>query len=176
MTKPSLLYHFRSKDELRRGVLDNLFDHWATVLPRLLRAVTTGEGQFDALMSELLTFFSDDEDRALLVVRELMDRPDEMQGRILDSLQPLVRLIADYMRRGQTAGRLQKDVDPEAYILHMIALTISSVATGRLLEPVLAGGSDPARKRQANELMRIARTSLFAMPGSEPPRDAVEKE
>lgn len=160
MTKPSLLYHFASKDELREKVLDQLFEHWATTLPRMLRAVTSGAGQFDALMQELTAFFAEDPDRARLLVRELIDRPDEMRRRIGESLAPLVVLITDMMRKGQRRGEVQKSVDPESYILHMIGLTLATVSAAPVMEPVV--GEKGGQERLLNELLRIARTSLFA--------------
>src|SRR5262245_17470677 len=71
--KQSLLYHFNSKDDLRRAVHQKMLDHWNHTLPRLLQAATSGEGQFDAVVGELVTFFVTDPDRARLIVRELLD-------------------------------------------------------------------------------------------------------
>ena len=36
--KPSIMYHFESKEALRHAVLDHVFQHWNDVLPRLLQA------------------------------------------------------------------------------------------------------------------------------------------
>ena len=42
---------------------------------------------------------SEDPDRARLVVRELMDRPEAMRNRLSQTLTPWVTLIADYIRK-----------------------------------------------------------------------------
>jgi AcrR family transcriptional regulator len=177
ITKPSLLYHFASKDVLRESVLDKLFEHWATTLPRLLRAVTSGEGQFEVLMQELVVFFRADADRARLIVRELMDRPDEMRRRVTESLTPLVRLIADTVRKGQALGQVQASADPEAYILHMIGLTLATVAAEPIVTPVLSEDRG-ASERYVQELLRIAHSSLFSherSPGARGRRAAQER-
>lgn len=165
ITKPSLLYHFPSKDQLREEVLGDVFEHWTTRLPNLLRAVTSGTGQFEALMDELVAFFREDTDRAHLLLREFMDRPEEMRKRVGASLRPLVVLVADTMRRGQAAGTLLGDVDPEAFVLHMIGSTIALVVAVPVIEVILATEGTTALDRQERELRRIAYTSLFPNPG-----------
>ena len=42
MSKPSLLYHFGSKESLRRAVLEQLLDGWKELVPRLARAEKAG--------------------------------------------------------------------------------------------------------------------------------------
>jgi TetR/AcrR family transcriptional regulator len=161
--KPSLLHHFPSKNELLRGVLDVLFEHWTEVLPRLLEAVTSGRARFfEAITAELITFFSDDPDRARLVVRELLDRPVQMQGRLAQTLTPWVTLIADYIRKSQATGQVAEGVDPEVYILHVVTLTVSAIAAMPVVGQALSGGTkEEIAERQLRELSRIARASLF---------------
>lgn len=161
--KPSLLHHFPSKNELLRSVLDNLFEHWTEVLPRLLEAVTSGRAQFfESIIRELTTFFGDDPDRARLVVRELLDRPQQMQSRLAQTLTPWVTLIADYIRRSQQKGEAAEDVDPEAYIVHIVTLTVSGIAAMPVIGQAMRGSQDESSQRLQRELARIARSSLFA--------------
>ena len=161
--KPSLLHHFPSKNELLRGVLDVLFEHWTEVLPRLLEAVTSGRARFfEAINAELITFFSDDPDRARLVVRELLDRPLQMQGRLAQTLTPWVTLIADYIRKGQQTGHVAEGVDPEVYILHVVTLTVSAIAAFPVVGQALSGSKEEIAERHVRELTRITRASLFA--------------
>jgi len=161
--KPSLLHHFPSKNELLRGVLDVLFEHWTEVLPRLLEAVTSGRARFfEAINAELITFFSDDPDRARLVVRELLDRPVQMQGRLAQTLTPWVTLIADYIRKSQQTGHVAEGVDPEVYILHVVTLTVSAIAAFPVVGQALSGSKEEIAERHVRELSRITRASLFA--------------
>jgi TetR/AcrR family transcriptional regulator len=159
--KPSLLHHFPSKNELLRGVLDNLFEHWTESLPRLLEAVTSGRGRFEAITAELVRFFREDPDRARLVIRELMDRPEGMQARLATTLTPWVTLIADYIRKSQDAGHVPAEVDPEVYILHIVTLTVSAIAALPVVGGALPGKRDEVVERHLRELMRMARSSLF---------------
>lgn len=165
--KPSLLYHFPSKNELRLAVLDGLLERWNDVLPKLLMAAAGGEDRFETIVRETVTFFNEDPDRARLLMREILDRPEDMRTRLEEHVAPWVNVVAEYIRKGQRSGELHHNVDPEAYILQVVNLIVSGVASascldGGLLPPKSPQG-DPAT-RHARELMRIARVSLFVEP------------
>jgi TetR/AcrR family transcriptional regulator len=162
--KPSLLYHFASKEKLRLAVLDEVLVRWGEVLPRLLMVAAGGDERFNDLMKECVGFFTEDPDRARLVLRELLDRPADMSARLETHVQPWVGAIADYVRRGQEDGEVHADVDPEAYVLQMINLIVCGVACASSLQ----GGLLPSKstkgkpsERHTRELLRIARYSLF---------------
>ena len=163
--KPSLLYHFPSKDELRAGVLEQMLTHWNEAVPRILRAATTGPEQFDAIAAETLKFFKSDPDRARLLLRELLDRPEEMAPLVLLRVAPWTKIVCDYIRKGQDAGRIHKDVDPEAYVAQVINLVLSGFATHACLRALLAEGSGQeesiAAERLLVEMLRVAKSSLF---------------
>jgi TetR/AcrR family transcriptional regulator len=174
VTKQTLLYHFPSKDALRRAVLDGVFEHWRQRLPRILEAVTSGQGRFEALHEELLGFFESEPDRARLLVRELLDNPEQMRRLVLENLRPWVLLIAEYVREGQRLGMIHPDLDPEAYILHVITLVVAHVACEGVLAAVL-GGQSGTRSRERAELTRLTRSALFTAgerfrSGAEPER------
>jgi TetR/AcrR family transcriptional regulator len=153
--KQSLLYHFRSKDELRKRVLDALLSRWSDVLPRLLLAATSGEGQFDAVVAETIGFFAQDPDRARLLLREILDRPADVQGMIDTHVVPWVEVVCGYIRKGIERGHIAPDADPQAYVLAVIHLILSAVATADCF------GRVADRGRQIAELLRITKTSLF---------------
>lgn len=162
VSKPSVLYHFSSKDALRRGVLDQVMEHWNGVLPRLMQAATTGEHRFEALMGESIAFFAEDHDRARLLMRELLDRPDEMRALFRQYVGPWLTIMADYIRRGQQEAIIYPEVDPETYIIEVIQLMVTTIALGGVFESLLSSSSGaPARARQIAEVTRIARSALF---------------
>jgi AcrR family transcriptional regulator len=165
ITKQTLLYYYPSKEELRRSVLGQLVEHWRQTLPRLLDAVTSGKGKFEALTGELVRFYHADPDRARLILREMLDRPDDMRALLVEGLRPWLLLVAEYIRQGQASGILYEDVDPESYVMHVILLVAGTVANLQVLPRVLSdnGGRDAAtaEKRYLDELFRMARSSLF---------------
>lgn len=173
--KPSLLYHFNSKDDLRRGVLENMLGHWNEVVPRLLKAATSGHEQFEAVATETIEFFRADPDRARLLLRELLDRPEEMEPLIESHVQPWTKIICDYIRKGQQQGRVHPEIDPEAYVVHMITLMVSGVALQDSIVALMPAGSadrDALVSRYVVELLRVARAGLFIDPAAA--REAID--
>jgi AcrR family transcriptional regulator len=155
--KPSLLYHFPSKDALRHGVLEQMVTHWKDVLPRVLLAATSGEGQFEGVLGAMLEFFDASPDRARLLMREVLDRPHEMAGLAMQHVRPWVEVVANYIRKGQKQGLVRPDVDPEAYTIQVIIMLVGSVANRDAL------GTLPA-DRNRREILRFARAALFVNP------------
>src|SRR5688572_31055506 len=96
--KPSLLYHFVSKEDLRRCVLERLLGHWSEVIPSILRAANSGAEQFEAIAGLTLAFFEEDPNRARLLLRELLDRPQEMAPLIELQVRPWAGIMSDYIR------------------------------------------------------------------------------
>ena len=165
--KPSLLYHFASKEQLREEVITGLLEHWGSVLPRIMSSAMGERRRLDALMHEVLAYFAVAPHRARLLLREMLDRPTEIKKRLGQSLGPWLALLADYIRRGQHDGSVQPDLDPEAYLSHVVTAVLASVALGdvtTLYTP--RQGRERAMERHLGELVRLAKQSLFTHPGA----------
>ncbi|MGB8222342.1 MAG: helix-turn-helix domain-containing protein [Polyangiales bacterium] len=160
--KPSVLYHFRSKDALRENVLAEMLAHWNSVLPGLLLKASTEE-RFDATMEALSEFFIEDPDRARLFLRETLDRPEQMQAMLVQFVRPWIELLGAQLDRAKTQGLVQDDVDPQAYAIEVITMAVAGTAVIDTLQVILPAqptrGS--TRARHARELIRIARASLY---------------
>ena len=172
VTRPTLVYHFGSKDQLRSEVLDQLLAHWKDTIPAILTAATSRGDRFQAALEVLLAFFVEEPDRARLLIREMLDRPEEMTERFQTHLQPFTALLTDAIRSGQASGTYPADLDPEAYVLHVLTSVLGTIAVGPATGAVLA--DDPNLDRRIAELVRIARTALFTT--TELPRSVVPTE
>ncbi len=164
IAKQSLLYHYPSKEALRRAVLQDLFEHWRRTLPGVLEAATEGRGRFDAITEELVGFFRTDPNRALILGRELLDNPKGIKRLIAENLRPWLLLVSEYIKRGQRAGRVHADVDPEFYVLFVIVLVTAGVANASVLASAFWPENLPKEeleKRHAAELVRFTRAALF---------------
>src|SRR5580692_8397350 len=129
VSKPAVLHHFPSKEHVRQAVLDAILSHWKEALPRLLLAATAGDDRFDAVLGELVRFFSADADRARVVAREMLDRPAELRKLMRGSVQPWLGAVASYIRSGKERGIHYSDVDEEAYVIHILLLVITATAS-----------------------------------------------
>ena len=163
--KASLLYHFSTKDDLHRAVLDGILTRWNDVLPRLLEAAA-GEDRFEAILDETVGFFVADPDRARLLLREALDRPEAMRARLDAAVRPWLGVIAASIRRGQETGDLRAECDPEAYVLQIIHLVVGGIAITDTLSTALdEGPGSPDTERLVTELKRLARAGLFTPAG-----------
>jgi TetR/AcrR family transcriptional regulator len=161
--KQSVLYHFKSKEVLRQGVLDQLLTRWNDILPRLLMAsAKSGLEKFTSVMDELMGFFTSDLDRARLLVRELLDRPDELQAALRAQVLPWVEVVARYIRMGQENGQIKSTVDPESFVLHVACTSLASLGTAQCALAVFDSSSrEETISRVVTEIKRAVRDGLF---------------
>jgi AcrR family transcriptional regulator len=163
VTKAAVLHHFRSKEALRAAVLSAIVEHWQKVLPDLLVKATASEDRFESVFGELYRFFAAEPDRALLIVRETLDRPGDVRRILRGPLRPWLSAIAGYIESGRRHGTHQADVDPEAYVMHILLYVISAASVAGVCAAAFEGAG--ARARWDRELHRIARASLFSPHG-----------
>lgn len=161
MRKPSLLHHFTSKGAIREQVVSDWLDHFREEIPRRMAEARGGLGRFAAAVTALVDYFGEDPDRARLVLREVLDRPEVTRERLLAALSPWVHLVTDAIRLGQSVGRIRSDVDPEAYLLEVVVMVLGTVASVDVTGALLGRGGDPNMQRRLDELIRMARTALF---------------
>ncbi len=159
--KPSLLYWFPSKEALRQQVVEQLLAHWKREIPRLMAEARSGKDRFASTITVLVAYFAAEPDRARLLLREVLDRPDATRALMAEHLRPWATVVTDYIRMGQGMGRVRLEVDPEAYVVMVVTMVLGTVAVGgvaaSMFEAVPPGAADP----HIAELVRIARESLF---------------
>lgn len=155
--KQSLLYHYASKEHLRDAVIAAWLQHWQEELPKLL-ARDSGHDRFSASVTALLDFFRGDPNRARLALREMLDRPEEMQRQMREHLSPWLRLLVDYIEMGKASGLIRAEVEAESYVVQVMLMVVTAVAVG----DVATGLVGDRKELDVEELIRIARDALFA--------------
>ncbi len=156
--KPSLLYHFNSKEELGDEVLKLMITSWKEKLPELLKDPSNAYKVFEKVIEELVAFFSEDPNRARLVMREAMDRPERVSSLAREHLKPWMDELQEYIRAGQQFGVIRQNVDPIAYITEVVMMVLATVAIGDVARVIFGTPADDSATR---EIVRMARTSLF---------------
>ncbi len=159
--KPSVLHHFESKEALHAGVIGEIMGHWARRVPQIMRSATARENAFDGLMRELTGFFAEDPDRARLLLRETLDRPEAFRTLYLEHVQPWLAMFAHGVREGQRHGTYRPELDADEYLRHMLQLIVISIGTADALSDPSAGTPRERSQRRYRELLRIARNGLF---------------
>jgi TetR/AcrR family transcriptional regulator len=165
--KPSLLYHFKSKEELRQAVMRDLLTHWQQELPRLLAGSTSGHDRFSSTIQALVGFFLSDSNRARVAIRESLDRPEELRKMASELVLPWTRLLIEYIRMGQEAKIIKREVDPESYIMQVMMMAIGTVALGHVVSALTDADSQESMDKRIKELVRIARDTLFVTPNQD---------
>jgi TetR/AcrR family transcriptional regulator len=167
--KPSILYHFDSKEGLRKAVVTEILVRWNEVLPRLfLTTVNDATGRFQSLAHELVSFFSEDPNRAKLIFRELLDRPKEMRAYLQEYVRPWIKMIASEVEKGRAAGRINAGIDPEAFVWVLINSVIANIAAASSISGAdNVGDSENNVGRLMEEVLRTARASLFSFTNTE---------
>jgi len=162
MRKPSLLHHFSSKAALREAVLIDLLERWQVTLPAVLQRTQDGTDRFTALFDEISDFFEADPSRALLLMREVVDRPVDTRDRLAGAIGPWMQLLRGAISEGQRSGRVRAGVDAEAYLIQCIVSMVGAFVGSQLGAEVFGGESaEDWGRRQRKEARRMARQSLF---------------
>lgn len=175
VSKPAVLHYFPSKEHVRDAVLEGFLAHWKEALPRLLFAAPSGVGRFEAIFGAVRKFFADDPDRARLMLREMLDRPEAVKALLREAVRPWLAAIAGFIRAGQAGGTHHPDLDPEAYLLQMLQLTIAAGFSRTVLPVALDDELAKGQARSDRELDRIARTALFVTAPEPPPVPPTKK-
>jgi AcrR family transcriptional regulator len=160
VTKPAVLHYFPSKEHIRAAVLESVLEHWRETLPRLLLAASAGEGRFDAIFGELQRFFGENPDRARVMVREGLDRPDETRKMLRGPVRPWLSAIAGYIDAGKTTGKQHADLDPEAYVILALQMVVFTSAMGSVVSAAIDEQGN-GQERYFHEVARIAKSGLF---------------
>ncbi|MBM64657.1 MAG: hypothetical protein CMH55_00300 [Myxococcales bacterium] len=161
MRKPSLLYHFDSKEALRKEVLAEFFTHWRELLPSVLAQTRGGEDRFTVLMEACVNFLTEDPNRARLFVREAMDNPEAFSAEMTEQLTPWLALVARAIEEGQRSGVVRKEVNAEAFILQMVRLAMTHFAMTGVISAFMPTTDQPT-DRSLEELLRIGQVALFS--------------
>ncbi len=133
--RPSLLYHFPSKERLYAAVVNRLFDD----LRGALEGVMVREGDFSERLVGLALAFRD---FALarpafgqLVLRDILDHRDPVYRLLQDELVPVLDAVCAFIQR-QGRGHITPRLPVRAAIVQFCADTLLRAGAGPLRAPL----------------------------------------
>lgn len=143
ISRPSLLYHFRSKAELYTAVVRSAFD-------RLSEAVTAAaivEGSFprkvDEMTARFLEFLEEHGALASVLLREMLDRRGPGAQLLEEAVLPLLDAVEVFVRE-QGRDLVPPGLPARTAILHLVVPPLVRAAAGSLARP-LFGDEDHTR-------------------------------
>ncbi len=141
--RPSLLYHFSSKEDLYAATVERCFARLRTALSEVMQA----EGDFTTRLMQTIEryveFVHGEPELSRLVLRELLDGHGPGQKILLRQIVPLVDDVERFIR---TQGKdvVRPNVPVRASVLMMASDVFLRSATGPLKQP-LWGDEDHAK-------------------------------
>jgi AcrR family transcriptional regulator len=131
ISRPSLLYHFKSKQELYEAVIRQCFRCLGLFLAERMSSHDGFEPRFEALVAGFVTFVEENESFAKLVVRELLDGRGPGRMILLHSAVPMLDEIEGFFR-AEAGENVPRDLPLRSAILFVASDTLLRRASGDL--------------------------------------------
>jgi AcrR family transcriptional regulator len=133
--RPSLLYHYASKQSLYAAVVTRVFAD----LGQALRGAAATPGpffeRFEAVIRELLAFFDARASVAALILRELLDAQGPGHALLLEAGVPILQRIERFVREdGRGVARAELPI--RQALLQIFAAVLVRTASGPLRDPI----------------------------------------
>lgn len=144
ITRPSLLYHFETKEELYRAAVQQCFGNLAQALMHTISQPAPFADRLRATMDRYLEFIEGEPEVARIVLRELLDGVGPGAEILLNQVAPLVDLVERFVRV-QGNGIVRAGIPVRAAILQIATDALVRAAAGELRVP-LWGPGDHSRE------------------------------
>ncbi|MET1003465.1 MAG: TetR/AcrR family transcriptional regulator [Acidimicrobiia bacterium] len=106
--RPSLLYHFTSKEVLYRAVLFESFGNWVSLVDLATEGPREGWPQVERVVRAAFRFFEEGPDFVRLVRWEALEGGPILRDELAVLLRPLFERGAAFLEREMDAGRLRR--------------------------------------------------------------------
>ena len=159
--RPSLLYHFPSKESLYRAVLLQELVDWIGLVEQATEGPREGWQQVERVLRAAFTFFEEHAEFVRLARREALEGGPMLSGELAELLKPLFDRGAEYLEREMDAGRLRR-YDARQLLLTGYGAVLSYLSDAPLIDGLL--GEDPmspaALDARREHVLAILRNAL----------------
>jgi TetR/AcrR family transcriptional regulator len=158
--RPSLLYHFPSKEALYRAVVLESFSDWVALVEDATEGPRVGWPQVERVVRAAFRFFEERPDFVRLVRWEALEGGPILRQELAVLLRPLFERGAAFLEREMDAGRLRQ-YDARQLLLTGYGAVLSYLSDAHLMTGLL--DTDPlspdalaARREHVIDVLRTA--------------------
>lgn len=131
ISRPSLLYHFPTKEALYAEVVARTFRRLALVLAEAMEAPAPFPARVERLVRSFAAFLGEHRHHARLVVRELLEDDGPGAAIVREQIVPLLDAVLAFLAR-EGRGWLRPDVDLRGAVLQVTSDVFLRNASGAL--------------------------------------------
>lgn len=139
--RPSLLYHFKTKEDLYAATVEQAFSQLGVALQATMSAAGDFEARLLATVAGYARFVADHPNVARIVLRETLHGLGPGGEIVLQQIVPILDAVEDFIR---TQGKPPTHVPVRAAILTLASALIVRSAAGGLREPLWRDEDDHA--------------------------------
>ncbi len=139
ITRPSLLYHFGSKEELYRAVVQSCFGRLAIALGEAMTGTSGFAARLRATHARYSEFVAGDPDVARIVLRELLDGTGPGAEILMHQIAPVVAQVERFVY-AEGRAHIPSGVPVRAAIMQVATDVLVRAAAGPLRIPLWGDG------------------------------------
>ena len=157
VTRPSLLYHFESKDGLYAAVVRRVFAGLGEAMVRAMATEGSFQERLDRTVRDYVTFLLEHPSLARIFVRELLDGRGPGRTLLEDEVAPLVAMAEKFLHDGADSSGLARGDERGALLLVIGGAVLYAIAGD------LRGVFHPAKPAAVTaEIQRLVRAMVPA--------------